>query len=60
MSYITAKTMLVQYGSALDIAVAWLRRQLTSAEESIVEEIVTPTTVAAAQAYIELFEQDFI
>lgn len=60
MSLVTAETMLDQYGAALDIAVLWLRRQLTSAEESIVEEIVTPTTVAAAQARIELLGQDLI
>ena len=60
MSFVTTETMLNQYGSVLDIAVAWLRRELTLAEESVVEELVTPTTVAAAQARIELLGQDLI
>ena len=60
MSYVTVESMLENYGGALNIAIMWLRHQLTPEEEGIVEDIVTPTTIAAAQARIELRGQNLI
>jgi len=60
MSQPTVESMLQRYGSRIDVAMVWLRGNLQPGEEDVVEEIVTPTTIAAAQARLELIAEEIV
>lgn len=56
---IGGKMLLDKYGSRLNIAIAWIKGEINLFEEHIIE-FVTPTTIAAAKARIELQDKGII